>query len=140
MNRKFLFALTILIGLLFASGLLSAQASDQDERIDHYEGHTFETEIEAFDALKNKTEDVAKILSAETLDDQKMEQIHEISYIMEDAVAKIKNSASFDFSKLSENLETLHLASEDHEAEKLRNAFKAYSTEFEEFKSTFKTQ
>lgn len=108
---------------------LSGGALAGEEKVDHYEGKEFSNADEAMKTLQETSEKMAKIAADEKLDVDKMEQIHEISYITEDAVAFLDKKSKYDLSDLAEELEEVHLSSEDHEVDELRRHFIAYQAE-----------
>jgi hypothetical protein len=108
-----LFTLAVLFALSFAPALTHAE-----DKVQHYnvaEGITAET---AKSTLETKLADVEKTLVAEKLDDTAFESIHELSYTLEDAAAKLTG----DTKALKDAIEELHLASEDRKEDVVRAA------------------
>lgn len=98
--------LVLLSGLLLPLGI-------QAERVDHFKGlpaHTLEEAVRHFSEYNRKLHEQ---LDRDTLTATDMAQIHELTYTLENALAKI----SEEFALLAGTLEALHVASEraDHE-------------------------
>lgn len=124
---------TLIFTMGFGVHALTAQAEDQADDIQHYEGKVFTKKKQAIKALKETSAQMAEIVASETLDIAKMEQIHQTSYTTEDAIAFLDKKGKYDLSDLAEKLEEVHLASEDHKAEELRRDFIAYQAELVEY-------
>lgn len=102
-----------LLSLILAAGCLAQPALADSERPDHYKGEPSETLEQA---VKNFSEYNAKLetaLAAEDLDLAKLDEIHQLTYTLENALNKIKA----DLDELSETLEAVHKASEHGDAE-----------------------
>ena len=119
--------------VMMAMVLFTPAVYAEEAHIDHYEGKEFKNADAAMDALIETSEKMAILAADENLDVAKMEQIHETSYTTEDAVALLEKEKKIDTKELAEKLEEVHLASEDHEAEKLRRNFIAYQAELNEY-------
>jgi len=98
-------------------------ASDEI-KIDHYGAKEFANTEEALAGLLSTSNEMASIVAAAELDATKMEQIHQISYTTENALAKIGVDKA-----LVAALEEVHLASEEHDPVDLKNKFIAYQAE-----------
>lgn len=117
----------ILIAMaVFAFASFTTTSLYADE-IEHYEGKEFDSKKEAMKALMMTTEKMAIWAAEEDLDVAKMEQIHEISYTTENAVAYLNKKTKLD--DLAEKLEAVHISSEDHEADQVRRNFILYQAE-----------
>lgn len=118
-----IFAVT---GAGFVSGGIASEDKSED-KVEHYEGKDFANADEAKKALIETSEKMAAVAADDNLDVGKMEQIHEISYTTENAVAFLNKKSALD--DLAAKLEEVHLSSEDHKADNLRRHFIAYQTE-----------
>lgn len=121
--------LLILSLSIFAIGLGGFAATVKADDVEHYEGKEFKNKKEAFKTLKETSAEMAKIVAEEKLDVAKMEQVHQISYTTEDAIALIDKKDKADLSDLAAKLEEVHLASEGHQADDLRRDFITYQAE-----------
>lgn len=97
--------LVLLSGLLLPLGI-------QAERVDHFKGlpaHTLEEAVQHFSEYNRK---LHGRLDQDTLTATDMAKIHELTYTLENALAKISEELTL----LAETLEALHVASEraDH--------------------------
>lgn len=96
------------LGLIAAVLLtLGAQAS-AEERIAHHQVKPAETLDQAVDNFAAYNSRLAAILRKKTLDADDIVAIHEITYTLENALARI----NADLSTLADTLEALHLATE----------------------------
>lgn len=120
--------LTRLAALALAGVVLAAPAlaQDQDQEdgqdFEHYDAVPSET-LE--DAVKNFTEynaRLAEVMGKEDLTDADMERIHELTYTLEEALAKIAETVE----GLPVTLENLHLASEARDVAKVRGVGQVY--------------
>ena len=119
---------TILISFLVLTPF-TVQASE-DQKTDHYEGKEFGTAEDARAALIDTTQKMAAVINTDKLDISKMEEVHQISYTTEDALAVVaKHNDKHDFSALAEKLEAVHQASEHHKADILAREFVVYQAE-----------
>ena len=119
---------TILISFLVLTPF-TIQASE-NQKTDHYEGKEFGTAEEARAALISTTQKMAAVINTDTLDVSKMEEVHQISYTTEDALAIVaKHNKKYDFEALAEKLEAVHQASEHHKTDILAREFVVYQAE-----------
>jgi len=93
-----------------ALGADAALASSTD--VTHYAAKPSETLAEAVANFSEYNALLAEVMARPTLTDSDLERIHELTYTLETALARI-NAAMAD---LPERLERVHLASEGHEA------------------------
>lgn len=91
--------------------------STAEERIDHFEGKPSETLEEAVKNFSEYNKKLSSILEKEKLTNQDMVKIHQLTYTLENALAKINK----EMDELAVTLEELHLASEKVDNEKVRN-------------------
>lgn len=100
---------------------LSIPAS-ADERIDHFEGEPSETLEEAVKNFSEYNKKLASILEKDELTNQDIVKVHQLTYTLENALAKIND----EMNALAETLEELHLASEKVDSEKVKNKGTSY--------------
>ena len=100
----------------------TALAASDDSEMQHYnmvESETLEAALTNFVDYNAKVRDV---LAREDLSVADMEEIHEYTYTIEAALAKINE----EMGALPETLEALHLASEDHDEAEVRSLAETY--------------
>ncbi|WP_071798740.1 DUF6746 family protein [Natronohydrobacter thiooxidans] len=93
-----------------------------EERPDHYAAETSADLAEAMDNFSTHNKRMAEILAQPAMTPDHMEDIHQLTYTLEDALAKIITEAT----ELAERLEEVHLASEGVDAAKLTGLASAY--------------
>ncbi|MCA1777375.1 MAG: hypothetical protein LC676_17725 [Loktanella sp.] len=92
------------------------------EEVDHYEAVPSETLSEAMENLVTYNARVEEVLARDELSASDMEEIHQYTYTMEQAVARIATSMD----EIAAVLEDVHLASEGDDTEDLRGKAAAY--------------
>ena len=105
----------LLIAMLTATGL--AGATDNADRVEHFEGLPAPT---MDDAVKNFAEYNAKlrhILEQKQIIGADLANVHELTYTLENALAKI----TAELTELAETLEAVHLASESGDIETVKS-------------------
>jgi hypothetical protein len=111
---------------LIASTALSlafaGAAAAQEEHADHYEPEPSETFTDAVENFNTYNARVAEILEKEELSFEDMEQIHQYTYTIETALAKINDTLE----DLPATLERVHLASEGDNPDELRGLADVY--------------
>jgi hypothetical protein len=115
-------AIARLLPLALASMLLAAPALAQDDDFDHYEAVPSETLEEAVTNFREYNAKLAEVMAKEELSDSDMERIHELTYTLEEALAKIAETVE----GLPVMLENLHLASEARDTAKVRGVGQVY--------------
>jgi hypothetical protein len=93
-----------------------------DEKFQHYEPKPSETLEEAVKNLSEYNKLMADVLSRENLSDSDMEEVHQLSYTLEVALAKINE----EMGGIAATLEEVHLASEERNEAKMRGAGEVY--------------
>ncbi len=93
-----------------------------DERVTHYEAKPSETLDEAVTNFSEYNRLLADVLKKEQLSVDDLEQIHQLTYTLEIALAKINE----EMAGLPETLERLHLSSEAHNADEARGVGETY--------------
>ncbi|RBI86155.1 hypothetical protein DRV85_05200 [Rhodosalinus halophilus] len=102
---------------------LSALAAHADEgEVQHYAVVPSETLEQALANFAEYNAKVREVLAREDLTVADMEEIHEYTYTIEVALAKINE----ELGALPETLEALHLASEAHEPDEVRSLAETY--------------
>jgi hypothetical protein len=100
--------------------VITAQAFADD--VDHYFAEPSETIEQALRNFVEYNGKVQEVLSRETLSVDDMEQIHEYTYTIELALAKMND----EFGALAVTLQELHLASEEHDEAVVRRIADTY--------------
>lgn len=102
-----------LAGLMTTASLAMAEGQ---QRVDHFEAKSSETLVEAVANFAQYNEKLAAILESEELSDEDMGNIHQLSYTLEEALAKIHT----ELAAVADTLEEVHIGSEsgDHEGVK----------------------
>ncbi|WP_288939844.1 DUF6746 family protein [Roseovarius pacificus] len=107
-------AMAIVLG-----GLTQAKA---EEGVSHYEALPSETLAEAVENFVTYNDKVQEVLARETLSVADMEEIHQFTYTLEIALAKINE----ELGALPVVLEEVHLASESDNPARLRAVAEVY--------------
>lgn len=113
---KRILAVAAIAAGLAIPGLVSAG------EVDHYEGKSSRNLDEALANLAEYNRKLEEILEQEQLDPGDMERIHQLTYTLEKALARINTEVS----DLAGTLEQLHLSSERQE----RNAVTEHGAEY----------
>lgn len=93
-----------------------------DERPDHFEGKQSATLEEAVTNFAQTNAKLAEIVGKEELSDADMAEVHQLTYTIENALAKIRESAE----TMAVDLEEVHLASETGDTQTVRNRGEAF--------------
>lgn len=128
--KKTLCALGLCSSLLFSTALpayADEHADHKEQHVEHYDAIKIESSEHALKTLKAKTTEIGVVLSKEgELEFTDLENIHEISYTLEDAVDYLREEKVADLEKIDaidEAVQALHYASENQEEEKTRTWF-----------------
>jgi hypothetical protein len=113
---------TRLAALALAGALLAAPALADEEGFDHYDAVPSETLDEAVANFREYNAKLAEVMAKDDLADADMERIHELTYTLEEALAKIAETVR----GLPVTLENLHLASEARDTAKVRGVGQVY--------------
>ncbi len=105
-----------------ALGLSALAATADEDDVQHYAIEPSETLEQALTNFTEYNAKVRDVLEREDLSVADMEEIHEYTYTIEAALAKINE----EFGALPETLEALHLASEAHDADEVRSLAETY--------------
>ncbi len=109
---------------LFVTAILSAYPAFAQDTVDHYAPEASETLAQAQANLSDYNARMAAILAKETMTGNDMEDIHQLTYTLEVALAKIISEAT----DLAVVLERVHHASEMSNVERLRGLATEYLT------------
>ncbi|MDN3523094.1 DUF6746 family protein [Halomonas ramblicola] len=104
-----------------AAGLL-ATAAHADERPDHFEGKASETLEQAMSNFTATNRELAELLAQDELSDEDLGSIHELSYTLENALARIDAEVE----AMAVDLEEVHLGSESLDRERVHTHGSAY--------------
>jgi len=114
--RNALLAITLATtGLLFAAPAAAAE-------VEHYEGKEAKTLEQAVANLREYNQRLAALLDKEELTAAELEQVHRLTYTLENALKRINT----ELGSIAGNLETVHLASERQEPDTVRSKGRAY--------------
>ena len=111
--------------MLFAGALLALSLSATavaDERPDHYKGERSDTLEQAMANLVDYNGQLEAILAKDELGPEDTAKIHELTYTLENALARIESEVE----ALEETLEEVHVASERYEVETVRTQGRKY--------------
>lgn len=109
--------------LTFLTALIAAPIAVADEdRPDHYEGEPAETLEQAVANLSEYNARLQAIISKDELSDADHAEIHELTYTLENALGKMRE----ELDAMAENLEAVHLASEERDADVIADKAPAY--------------
>lgn len=108
-------------GLLVVT-LSQITLAEQNTRPDHYHGEPSATTEQAVANFREYNKRLAKILAQETLSAQDMNEVHQLTYTLENALEKLRA----DFADLAEVLEEVHVASETLDTSTVKAKGKIY--------------
>ena len=111
--------------MLFAGALLALSLSATaaaDERPDHYKGERSDTLEQAMANLVEYNGRLEAILAKDELGPEDTAKIHELTYTLENALARIESEVE----ALEETLEEVHVASERYEVDTVRTQGRKY--------------
>ncbi|WP_242634399.1 DUF6746 family protein [Marinobacter salicampi] len=108
MNRFMPLALICSLGV---STLALSPLTFAEERPDHFEGKKATTLEQAVANFMEYNEKLANITGKESLSDQNMHEVHQMTYTLENALEKIRN----ELGGLADVLEEVHIASESND-------------------------
>ena len=127
MKKFALSVLTIASISSYAPLVWAEENQDHDEgRIEHYQGQAVASNAEAIESLKSHNAKIAEILETETLSEEKLEKIHEISYSLETAIDFLiaeKQHAEAKLGAVDEAVQAIHNNSENHQEPAVREWF-----------------
>ncbi|MCL7941670.1 hypothetical protein M8009_15375 [Halomonas sp. ATCH28] len=103
------------------TGLLASTAQ-AEERPDHFEGEAADTLAEAVTQFSETNRQLAQLLAQDELSNTDLGTIHELTYTLENAMAKIDE----ELDTMAVDLEEVHLGSESVDHERVRTHGTAY--------------
>ena len=106
--------------MLAATALLGAGLAQADE-VEHFEGEPSRTVAEAWENLQTGNAELRALINGE-LSPVEMAEVHEISYTLENALARLAEAHETS----AVNLEEVHVASERNDTETVRANGEAY--------------
>ena len=106
--------------ILAATALLGAGLAQADE-VEHFEGDPSRTVAEAWENLQSGNAELRALINGE-LSPVEMAEVHEISYTLENALARLAEAHETS----AVNLEEVHVASERNDTETVRANGEAY--------------
>ncbi len=112
---------TSIISLLFIFSVTAGNAF-AGERADHYKGKVPKSLGQAMNYLRSHNTQLNTLLKAEKLSPQQLDEIHQMTYTMENAIKKLKNEVTL----ISDSLEALHKASETGKTKITKNLGEKY--------------
>ena len=115
-------SLTLACALAAIPAAAQDAAAAPDTAIPHYTGEPAETTGQALANFLYFNARVRDVLAMDDIEDYDIERIHEYTYSLEIALAKLND----DLSRLAVTLENLHLASETYDAEMVRAIASVY--------------
>lgn len=107
--------------LVSAFSLLVAAPALASDRVEHFEGEPSETLEQAVRHLSEYSKQLEALIG-DDLSNADMGEIHQITYTLENALAKLDT----DLKALAETLEEVHLASETADKETVKQSGEAY--------------
>lgn len=102
-------------------GLVLSSTALANQPVKHYKGEPSETLMQAVANFSEYNQKLKAILKQD-LTQENMGQIHQLSYTLENAIAKMKE----EINTMADNLEAVHIASETMDTETTKTKGKAY--------------
>jgi hypothetical protein len=124
----------LFLAVLLSASMFSGALSARDFR--HFEIQTVDTLTQAIDTFIRYNAEMEKRLAAGTPDLETVTQIHEITYILENALKKIEK----DLEKLAEVLEEVHVATEKSEIDTTEHKGREYLEQAAQFLQQIRAQ
>lgn len=110
-------------GLIVAALItLASPAITATERPDHYRGEAAETLPEAVSNFSEYNEKLSALIEKDELTAAELHEVHELTYTLENALAKIQS----ELGGLAETLEEVHIASEKSNAATVKSKGSEY--------------
>ena len=117
---KHLLFSALLVALLTTGA--HAEEEDAPERPRHHTGQTAATLSQAVSNLTNSNDHLSALLAKRDLSDADLEIIHQLTYTLENALARIDEEVA----TMMDLVEEVHQGSENGERERVRDNGKAY--------------
>lgn len=112
--------LTLLMTALITLGF--APLTVAEERPEHFEGKPAATLEQAVTNFSEYNKKLSALLDQDKLSPENLQQIHKLTYTLENALAKINS----EFTGLAKTLESIHVASEKTDAKTVRMQGQSY--------------
>ena len=110
-------------GLIVAALItLASPAITATERPDHFRGEAAETLPEAVSNFSEYNEKLSALVEKDELTAAELHEVHELTYTLENALAKIQD----ELEDLAETLEEVHIASEKSDATTVKSKGSEY--------------
>lgn len=110
------------IKFLAIAGLFLAPVINAAERVDHFEGESAETLEQAVANLSEHNARLAVLVDNGELSDADHARIHELTYSLENALARIRKEVDV----MADDLEAIHVASEQRATDVVTDKALAY--------------
>lgn len=114
---KYFLTAAFLVALIVAPAVQA-----DDERPEHFEGEPAETLEQAVANLSEYNAKLQAIIEKDELTDADHAEIHELTYTLENALGKMRE----ELDSMAENLEAVHLASEERDTDVIAEKGPAY--------------
>ncbi len=111
-----------IIKVVAVAGLFLVPVTHATERVEHFEGEPAENLEQAVANLSEYNDKLAAIIDNGDLSDADHARIHELTYTLESALARIKEEIDV----MAEDLEAVHLASEQRATDVVIDKAPAY--------------
>ena len=109
------------LGVLLAAPTLLGAGLAQADEVEHFEGEPSRTVAEAWENLQTGNAELRALINGHT-SPVEMAEVHEISYTLENALARLAEAHETS----AVNLEEVHVASERNDTETVRANGEAY--------------
>lgn len=113
---------TLLLAILTTGLLASTVHAEEQARPEHFEGQSSETLSEAVSHLSEYNSRLSALLSQQELSDEDLAIVHELTYTLENALARLDKEVD----AMAASLEEVHLGSESADRERVRENGQAY--------------
>lgn len=113
---------TALLAAMVMQSMTAAYAGEEQNRIDHFQAIASKTLTQAVENLSTHNEKLSAILQKDTISAEEMNDIHEITYTLENALQKMQSELSL----LAVALKEVHLGSEQADNDRVKTNGKRY--------------
>ena len=101
---------------------VATMAKAEEEEVEHFKGESVDSLEEAVTHFKRYNQRLETLLKKESMSAEDVTKVHELTYTLENALAKINQ----ELSKLAATLEEVHVASEKYDADAVHEHGEAY--------------
>jgi hypothetical protein len=112
----------ITLGAALLLGVATLACAETDDAVEHFKGLPATTVDAAVTNFSEYNQRLKAVLDKETIDGADVAMVHELTYTLENALAKINE----ELTTLAETLEELHKASERADIDAVRTKGRAY--------------